>query len=210
VSDVVLYDFWRSSAAYRVRIALNLKGLAYRPVAVDLPTGVQRSPENVARNPQGLVPTLEIDGLVLTQSLAICDYLDAKVDANPFVPKDAAARAKVLAMALVIAADIHPINNLRVLKYLETPLGHDQATRDAWYRHWIEAGFAALEAMVPDSAFLSGDAPGLADICLVPQMFNARRFEVDLAPYPKLVAMDENLRALDAFARAAPDAVRPA
>jgi len=210
VSDVVLYDFWRSSAAYRVRIALNLKGLAYRPVVVDLPTGVQRSLENVARNPQGLVPTLEIDGLVLTQSLAICDYLDAKVDANPFVPKDAAARAKVLAMALVIAADIHPINNLRVLKYLETPLGHDQATRDAWYRHWIEAGFAALEAMVPDSAFLSGDAPGLADICLVPQMFNARRFEVDLAPYPKLVAMDEKLRALDAFARAAPDAVRPA
>ncbi len=210
MSDVVLYDFWRSSAAYRVRIALNLKGLAYRPVVVDLPTGVQRSLENVARNPQGLVPTLEIDGLVLTQSLAICDYLDAKVDANPFVPKDAAARAKVLAMALVIAADIHPINNLRVLKYLETPLGHDQATRDAWYRHWIEAGFAALEAMVPDSAFLSGDAPGLADICLVPQMFNARRFEVDLAPYPKLVAMDEKLRALDAFARAAPDAVRPA
>lgn len=210
MSDVVLYDFWRSSASYRVRIALNLKGIAYTAVRTDLSKGEQKSPEYRARTPQGFVPMLEIDGLRLTQSLAICDYLDAKVDAAAFVPRDAAARSHVLAMALVIACDIHPLNNLRILKYLDDPLGVAQDARDDWYRHWVAEGLGALEAMVPDSAYLSGDGPGLADICLVPQMYNARRFEVDLAPYPKLLAMDAKLCALEAFARAAPEMVKPA
>jgi maleylacetoacetate isomerase len=204
--SVRLFDYWRSGAAYRVRIALNLKGIAYEAVPVDLLAGEQAGAANLARNAQGLVPTLEIDGHVLTQSLAIIDYLDAKVDEPRLVPADPAARSKVLAMALIVAADIHPIQNLRVLKAVEA-LGGD---RLAWARQWIELGFAALEAMVPESPYLSGATPGLADICLVPQMVNARRFEVDLAPYPKLVAMDAKLCALDAFARAAPDAVKPA
>ena len=207
---VTLFDFWRSSASYRVRIALNLKQVEYTSMPIDLPSGGQRDPAYVARNPQGFVPMLEIDGLQLTQSLAICDYLDAREDRNPFVPSDAAARSKVLAMALVIACDIHPINNLRVLRYLGDPLGVEEAARDDWYRHWIAQGFAALEAMAPAAgAYLSGDCPGLADICLAPQMYNARRFDLDLSPYPRLVEIDATLGALDAFRRASPESVKP-
>lgn len=209
--SVVLYDFWRSSAAYRVRIALNLKGIAYQSVDISLPNGDQRAPEYLAKNPQGFVPMLEIDGLQLTQSLAICDYLDAKVDAMPFVPRDPAARSKVLAMALVIAADIHPINNLRILKYLSRELDVPEPARDDWYRHWVQEGFVALEAMAADcGAYLSGEIPGLADICLVPQMYNARRFDTDLAPYPTLVRIDAALTALPAIAAAHPDRAKPA
>jgi maleylacetoacetate isomerase len=209
--SVVLYDFWRSSAAYRVRIALNLKGIAYQAVETSLPKGEQRAPEYLVKNPQGLVPMLEIDGLRLNQSLAICDYLDAKVDAMPFVPRDPAARSKVLAMALVIAADIHPINNLRILKYLAGPLDVPESARDDWYRHWVTEGFAALEAMAADrGACLSGETPGLADICLVPQMYNARRFDLDLTPFPTLLRIDAALTALPAFAAAHPDRTKPA
>lgn len=209
--SVILYDFWRSSAAYRVRIALNLKGIAYQAIETSLPKGEQRAPDYLAKNPQGFVPMLEIDGLQLTQSLAICDYLDAKVETMPFVPRDPAARAKVLAMALVVACDIHPINNLRILKYLGGQLDVPEPARDDWYRHWVQEGFVALEAMAADCGpYLSGETPGLADICLVPQMYNARRFDTDLTAYPTLVRIDAALTALPAIAAAHPDRTKPA
>jgi maleylacetoacetate isomerase len=209
--SVTLYDYWRSSASYRVRIALNLKGVAYDSVNVGLIEGDQRTPENLARNPQGFVPTLAIDGLELTQSLAIIDYLDAKYPEPPFVSRDPAERSKTLAQALVIAADIHPLNNLRVLKYLDRALDVEKAARDDWYRHWIAEGFRGLEVMAAGAGrFLGGDQPGLADICLVPQMYNARRFDLSLDDYPVLVRIDEACQQLDAFAAAHPDAVKPA
>ena len=207
-----LHDYFRSSAAYRVRIALNLKRVVYDSAPVDLLAGEQRADDYVARNPQGLVPMLEIDGLELTQSLAIIDYLDARFPEPKLVPADPAARAKVLAMALVVACDIHPLNNLRVLRYLKEPLGIEQDARDAWYRHWIIQGLEALEALAAPhaGAFLFGDAPGLADICLVPQLYNARRFAVPLDAYPTLLRADASAAALDAFADAHPDRVAPA
>lgn len=209
-AEVVLYDYWRSSAAYRVRIALGLKGIAYRAVPVDLARSEQADPDYTAINPQGLVPALAIDGHVLTQSLAIIDYLDARVEDPPMVPSDPAARSRVLAQALVIAADIHPINNLRVLNYLRRELGADEAMVNRWYHHWILEGFRTLEMQAPAEGLFGGERPNLADVCLVPQMANARRFAVPLDGFPRLVAIDERLRALPAFAAAAPDAVRPA
>lgn len=207
---VRLYDYWRSSACYRVRIVLNLKGIAYETVHIGLLDGDQRSADYLAKNPQGLIPMIEIDGQRLTQSLAIIDYLDATRPEPPMVPKDPAARAHVLAAALAIAADIHPINNLRILAYLKDKLGADQAARDTWYRHWIAEGFAALETMLdPDAPFIGGAAPGIADACLVPQMANARRFELPLDAYPTLVRIDAACNALDAFKRAHPEAVKP-
>ena len=201
-----LFDYFRSSASYRVRIGLNLKGVTYERVDISLLDGSQRTPENLERNPQGFVPTLEIDGHQLTQSLAILDYLDANYDDPPFVSKDPARRSKTLAQALLIACDIHPLNNLRVLKYLGRELGAEEPARDDWYRHWVREGFVALERMAEGSGrYLGGDTPDLADICLVPQMFNARRFKLDLAPYPTLVRLDAALQELDAFASASPD-----
>lgn len=208
---VRLYDYWRSSAAYRVRIALNLKGVDYEAVPVSLLDGAQLDPAYRAKNPQGLVPMLDVGDLRLTQSLAILDWLDATYPDPPFLPADRAARAQQWAWALVIAADIHPINNLRVLKYLKAELGQTQDAIDQWARHWIIEGFGALEAEVDAAApFLNGDAPGLADICLVPQMANARRVQTPLADFPKLVAIDARATALPAFARAHPEAVKPA
>ena len=204
-----LYDYWRSSAAYRVRIALNLKHVAYESQDVGLLEGIQRSPENLARNPQGFVPTLEVDGQPITQSLAIIDYLDALYPDPPMVPRDPLARARVLAQALVITADVHPVNNLRILKRLESQFGADQAAKDEWYRHWIVEGFTALEALAGPGPFLGGDAPNLADLCLVPQMFNARRFAVPLDAFPKLVAADAAAAAIPEIAAAHPDRVRP-
>ena len=209
MSEAVLYDYWRSSAAYRVRIALHLKGIAYRTVPLDLVEGDQRNPDYLARNPQGLVPALEIDGHFLTQSLAIIDYLDARHKAPPMVPSDPAARSAVLAKALIIAADIHPINNLRVLNYLRGTLGLDDEAVGAWYRHWIAEGFTALEQGAPDSGLFGGAEPDLVDVCLVPQMTNARRFVMPLDAFPRLLRIDAALRELPAYVAAAPDAAKP-
>ena len=208
MSEIVFYEYWRSSAAYRVRIALNLKGVSYRSVQLDLTTGAQSSPEYLSLNPQGLVPALAIDGLLLTQSLAIIDYLDANYKDPPMVSSDPASRSRTLAQALLIAADIHPLNNLRVLKYLRRELGQDDEAVNTWYRHWIAEGFAALEKQAPDTGFFGGDRPNLADVCLVPQVANARRFDTPLDAYPRLGAIDAALRALPAFAAAAPEAVK--
>lgn len=212
MSRPVLYDYFRSSAGYRVRIALNFKGIAYDRVPVNLAEGGQKSAEYRARNPQGLVPALETDGLRLTQSLAIVDYLDAAFPDPPLLPADPADRTHVLAMSLAIACDIHPLNNLRVLKYLGDPLGVEEAARGAWYAHWVAEGFSALEAMARPRAgrFLFGDGPSLADICLVPQVYNARRFDVPLGDFPLLVAVDAEANRHPAFADAHPDVVKAA
>lgn len=203
----ILHDYYRSSAAYRVRIALNLKGVDYERRRVNLLESEQRGDAYREVNPQGFVPTLEIDGERITQSLAICDYLDARFPEPGFVPDDAADRAHVLAMALTIACDVHPLNNLRVLKYLSGPLGQEQEARDDWYAHWVTEGFDALEALAKSRAgdFLFGDSPTLADICLVPQMYNARRFDVPVDGYRTLLRADSNATELPAFAAAHPD-----
>jgi maleylacetoacetate isomerase len=207
---LILYEYWRSSASYRVRIALNLKGAIYERVPVNLLDGEQKQAAYRARNPQGLVPMLEADGARLTQSLAIIAWLDATFPAPPLVPADTGDRAHVLALALAIAADIHPLNNLRVLKRL-AKLGIDQEARDDWYRHWLREGFDGLEALAAPRAgrFLFGDTVTLADICLVPQLYNARRLELPLDPWPTLVRADAEAAALDAFAAAHPDRVKP-
>lgn len=208
----VLYDYFRSSAAYRVRIALNLKRIDHERAVVNLLEGEQKEAAHRARNPQGLVPALAIDGLMLTQSLAIIAYLEETRPEPALMPADPAGRAHVRALALTIACDIHPLNNLRVLKYLSGPLGQEEPVRNAWIANWVSQGFAALEAMAAASAgrFLFGDAPTLADICLVPQMFNARRFEVPLEDYPLLLRVDAEAQRLYAFAAAHPDRVAPA
>lgn len=204
-----LHDYWRSSASYRVRIALAMKQVEYERHDVNLLTREHVSPANLAVNPQGLVPTLEIDGHVIGQSLAIIDYLDARFPDPRLIPADAFARAMTLQRALVIAADIHPIDNLRVLRRL-SEMGVDQAARDDWYRHWIVQGFAALEAMTGGGAFLGGVAPDLSDVCLVPQMYNARRLDTPLDAFPRLVEIDARLTAIDAVAAAHPDRFKPA
>ena len=203
----ILYDYWRSSAAYRVRIALNLKGVDYEQRQVDLREDEQKSAEYRSINPQGLVPMLEIDGHRLTQSLAIINYLDLRYPNQPLIPASAADRAHVVALALTIACDIHPLNNLRVLKYLKSELGHSQDEADAWYRHWIAEGLPALEALAAPKAgkFLFGDGPTGADVCLIPQLYNARRFDVPLDAYPTLLRAEENANKLEAFAAAHPD-----
>jgi maleylacetoacetate isomerase len=210
MTRAILHDYFRSSAAYRVRIALNLKGVEYESRPVDLREGEQKSTSYKALNPQGFVPMLEIDDHRLTQSLAICDYLDARFPEPPFVPPDPSDRAHVLAMALTIACDIHPLNNLRVLKYLSGPLQQDEETRDKWYVHWVTEGFEALESLAVSRSggFLFGNLPTLADICLVPQMYNARRFNVPLEAYPTLVRADASANAIPAFAAAHPDKQR--
>jgi maleylacetoacetate isomerase len=207
MSRPILYEYWRSSAAFRVRIALHLKGVDYESRQIDLREGAQNSAGYRAINPFGLVPMLEIDGHRLTQSLAIINYLDLRYPSRPLIPAVAAERAHVVSMSLSIACDIHPLNNMRVLKYLKNELGHSQDEVDGWYRHWISEGLPAVEVQAKglSGAFMFGDGPTVADICLVPQLYNARRFDVPLDDYPTLLRAEENANKLDAFAAAHPD-----
>lgn len=207
---MILHDYWRSGAAYRVRIALNLKGVAYRAIAHDLRTGAQRDPAYAALNPQRLVPAVELDGegdgTVVTQSLAILEWLDERHRAPPLLPADANGRAIVRAMAATIACDIHPLHNLRVLAALRSEFGADDTQVTAWMARWMGEGLAALETMIArhGAGFAYGDTPTLADCCLVPQVYSAERFAIDLAPYPSLVAAANVARALPAFVGAHP------
>jgi maleylacetoacetate isomerase len=208
-----LFDYWRSSAAYRVRIALHLKGVAFEQVTVNLRQGGHRTLDYLGRNPQGLVPTLEIEGgRRLTQSLAIIEWLDETHPEPPLLPMDPLARAEVRSLAQVVACDIHPLNNLRVLQHLEHRLGQGDRQVTAWYRHWIVEGFAALEARLAATAgrFCHGDAVTLADVCLVPQVTNARRYQCDLQPYPTIRRVDAACAAITAFEMARPDRQRDA
>ena len=206
-----LYSYFRSSAAYRVRIALNLKGLSYEYVPVHLlkDGGQQLAPAYRKVNPNALVPTLVDGDLTLGQSLAIIEYLDETHPEPALLPSDAAGRARVRAIALTLACDIHPLNNLRVLKYLKHDLKVDEAAKNGWYRHWIDVGLGGLEQMLAGSdeagRFCHGDTPTLADLCLVPQMFNARRFGCDLSAFPTLVRIDAACQELKAFQDAAPE-----
>ena len=205
----ILYDYYRSSACYRVRIALNLKRIEYEARPINLAAGAQKDAAYRELNPQGLIPLLVMDGQSISQSLAICDFLDAAVPEPRFVRHDPADRAHVLALALIVACDIHPLNNLRILKYLGAELGVEEAARNAWYHHWVAEGLTALEALAAPraGAWLFGDEPSLADICLVPQLYNARRFDVPLNAYPTLLRADAAAARHPAFAAAHPDRV---
>ena len=202
-----LYGYFRSSAAYRVRIALNLKGVPHEQAFVHLTRdgGAQNSPGHLARNPQGLVPALELDnGDILTQSLAIIEYLDETYPEPPLLPQDVAARAQVRAIAQAVACDIHPLNNLRVLQYLRHAMGQGKEAVEDWYRHWVETGFGAIEKMIGDDGFCAGGRVTLADICLLPQIFNARRYDIDVAAWPRILKVEDTCGSLPAFADAHP------
>jgi maleylacetoacetate isomerase len=207
-----LYTYFRSSAAYRTRIALNLKGVQHDAVEVDLraPASDQQKPDYRSINPQALVPALAVEGATIAQSLAIIEYLDEVYPDPALMPRSPVNRARVRAMALAIACDMHPLNNLRVLNYLRSPLGHDEETVNAWYRHWIAVGFGGLEQearrATGDGRHMFGQSVTVADIYIVPQMYNARRFKCDLEPYPTLRAICAHLESLPAFAKAAPEA----
>ena len=206
---IVLHDYWRSSSAYRVRIALNVLGLSYEARPVDLVAGAQRGEGHLAVNPQGLVPVLEIDGLRLTQSLAIIEYLDETRKAG-FLPKATAARVQARALAHAIAMEIQPVCNLRVARHAVSLGG--AATMEGWMAHFIALGLQGVEAMLahrPETAFCHGERPGIADMCLIPQVYNARRWNVDLTPFPRLASIAARAEALPAFAAAHPDRVRP-
>jgi maleylacetoacetate isomerase len=213
---VKLHHYYRSSASYRVRIALNLKGLAYDTVAIDLKPAVnaQRSAQFLRLNPEGLVPVLEDGAVTLTQSLAIIEYLDETHPQPPLLPRAPAERARVRGLALVVACEMAPLNNSGVLSYLKGTLALSEAAVNAWYAQWIARGFEALEkeiaALSGDGRHMFGSAVTLADVCIVPQMYNARRFQCDLAPYPRLRGICAHLESLPAFARAAPEAFESA
>jgi len=202
-----LYSYFRSSAAYRVRIALNLKAVAVEQIGIHLVKngGQHRQASYLARNPQGLVPALELDdGTVLTQSLAIIDYLESIFPKPRLIPADPVLAAKVRAVALAIACDIHPLNNLRVLNYLKGTLGRSQEEANAWYRHWILEGLAAVETLIDGERFCFGDQPSMADACLIPQVFNAQRYKIDISHLRKIEAVNRHCNELPAFIAAHP------
>jgi maleylacetoacetate isomerase/maleylpyruvate isomerase len=213
---VKLYTYFRSSAAFRVRIALNLKGLAYEASFVHLAKGEHLQPAFAAINPQGLLPALEVDGALLAQSIAIMEYLEETHPQPALLPNDPLGRARVRSLSLIVACEIHPLNNPRALKYIKNTLGHSQDEVNAWYRHWIADGLAKLEAELAKPGtgrHCHGDAPGMADCCLVPQIFNAQRFECDLKPFPKVMRVFDACMQIEAFDRAQPgkqpDAEKP-
>jgi maleylacetoacetate isomerase len=203
----VLHGYYRSSAAFRVRIALALKGLDVQPVFHHLRKGEQRAPDYLSLNPQGLLPALETENGVLSQSMAIIEYLDETISGAALLPKDPFGRARVRSLAQIVACDIHPIDNLRVLNYLRTELTQDEVSVGRWFNHWIAIGFDAIESRLGEpqtGRFMHGDAPTLADICLIPQVINAGNFNLDLAPYPQIRRIYEEAMTLSAFADAAP------
>ncbi|PDT44254.1 maleylacetoacetate isomerase [Sinorhizobium fredii] len=211
-TETVLYDYWRSSASYRVRIALNLVGESYRSVPVDLLAGAHRAPEHLARNPQGLVPVLDIDGERLTQSLAIIAYLAETRPEVGLLPADVIGRQRVRALSYVIAMDIHPVCNLGVVAHVMEAAEDGEAARRAWMQKFIGEGLAALEVLLSHpstGSYCHGESPTMADICLVPQVYNARRWEVDLSGCPRIVAIDARCAEIDGFGQAHPDRVRP-
>lgn len=210
MSELVLYDYWRSSAAYRVRIAMNLKGLSWTSHAVDLAAGEQGGDDHLARNPLGLVPVLEVDGEAIAQSLAIIDYLDARWPDPRLLPAEPMARAHVLGRAMTIISEVHPLQNLRVQNFLRDDLGVNADGIARWLHRWLGDGLAALEADAPEHGLFGGQQPNLIDLCLVPQMYSARRFAMPLERSPRLVRIDEALRAIPAIAASAPEAVKPA
>ena len=210
-AQMKLYTYFRSSAAFRTRIALNIKGIAYEPASIEMraPASAHRTQEFLAINPQGLVPALQHDGATIAQSLAIIEYLNETHPDPPLLPASPVDRAHVRAMALAVACDVHPLNNLRVLNYLRAPLALDEDTVNAWYHHWVGAGFTGLEEnarrTTGDGHHMFGTTVTLADIFIVPQMYNARRFKCDLEPYPTLRQICTHLESLPAFAKAAPE-----
>ncbi|MBI1360042.1 MAG: maleylacetoacetate isomerase [Alphaproteobacteria bacterium] len=206
MSETVLYGYWRSSATYRVRIALNLKGVAHRTAGVNLLKDENLSAEHLARHPSGRVPILEIDGMRIGQSMAMIDYLDQTRPDPPLLPREPKVRAHVLDLKDQVVADIHPLNNTSTLARLRSQFGADNAAIASWYVHWIERGFRVLEQMLPSNGgFCVGDGVTLADIVLVPQVANSRRYKVDLAPFPNIARIDASLRELKAFRDAAPE-----
>jgi len=218
-ANIILYDYWRSSASYRVRIGLNLKGLTYRSVKVDLLNGEHQSPAYLARNPQGTVPMLEIDGLCLTQSLAILEYLEETYPTPAFLPADAIERARVRALALIFVADTHPIQNLNVAQHVTSLMPDEPEVKEAWMRHFINKGLSVYETLLAESVtdsisdstsgpFSYGENLTLADICLIPQIYNARRWGVDMAQFPSILSVEAVCKNIQAFALAEPEAVQ--
>ena len=200
-----LYTFFRSSASYRVRIAMNLKGLAYEAAFISLPKNEQRQPDYLKVNPQGRVPTFDMNGTVLIQSPAILEYLEEVYPEPSLLPRDPVARAKIRAVSAMIGCDIHPLNNSGTLAYLKSKMGQDEAAVNAWYAHWVVEGFRAVEQLIEPGPFVAGDKPTLADIYLVPQIYNARRFKVPLDEFPKIAAVDAACAKIEAFAAASPE-----
>ncbi len=205
--SIKLYNHFRNSAGYRARIALNLKSVSYEHVSIPLMSNAHQTPEFLAMNPQGLIPALEVDGHMIAQSFAIIDYLDRTYPEPPLYPEDPMARAQVMSFALYIASEIHPLNNMRVLRHLARELKMNEPARNVWYHHWIAEGFKVLEKLISDQPgpFCFGDRPTVADIFLVPQLHNARRFECDLTQFPNLVAKADHCLTLSAFFKAAPE-----